>query len=413
MASPNILAAIGAALQQGSQTFGRLDYDEQERKRQDEARQAQLEQQRVQNALAARRMEQDEEQLSMQREDRTYRRIQDALEGAGPHGAVNQETYDLATPEQRNRLDVSDVGDAFATPGAGMGIGGIGLATSKQISRKPTFKEQGEIADRDREQEERTRAQGFRDHLTTPEHAAEDFDTQTRENFSHGINNMPLSSAEFDRRNKVEHDQRMAQIKAQTAWHGQVAGNKPKAVDPMLSKWLSTKAQVSDDLRATARGAIEAASSFEEAMDIMQKIDAEAERRTNEMLGPRPQTGGDATPTPSGPSAGLDPVDAFLQANPNVTVEQVRTDANIPLEAKKAILAKLMSKGPPAPPGNLRVSRAVQPQAPMLQPESSQHPPVRDMVMKLLESIKPVDRPMRDTSRPPVKVYNPHTGRVE
>jgi len=285
-----IWAALGAALQQGGNTFGRLTQEENDQKRIAEQQRIQQEQFGAQQQLQQQRHRLDVQQQAGQDKDREFRILNAALEGTAPHAEVSSDVFEKAKNfGMEGQFSVQQAGSMI--PG-GM-IGAVPLM-QQRITKNPTIEENAFLEDRKVKKESQDRLAGFQQHLASPEHGKEDFDTQTREAFSHGINNMPMGSKEFDRRQGVEHGHRMSEIGASNL--GRTGVKTPG------QKWLDNYNVIADNIRlgygaelaayakAAAEGTTEGAQGALTALRT--KIQQETDAKAQELLGPPPQHGG-------------------------------------------------------------------------------------------------------------------------
>ena len=234
MGAPNILAAIGAALQQGAGTYGRLNELERERQLQEQERQDRLRQQNMAQMNADREFNLQHQEFAAADAERKRKRIADAIEGLTPNQRVSPELFAQAKLE--------GLGDRFnVTPGVpSLNIqAGIPADLSSdtpavtpgqdEITRRPSLKEQAELTEQQNAAVDRARIEKFRAHLASPEHQNEAFDVQQAEAQANGMGNIPLSGKEFERREGIEHKNRIGEIALQNQrpYASQVNGNTP------------------------------------------------------------------------------------------------------------------------------------------------------------------------------------------
>lgn len=220
MGAPNILAAIGAALQQGVGTYGRLNELERERMLQERERQDRLEQQRIAQMNADRQFGLQRQEFEAAEGERKRKRILDAIEGLSPNQRVSPEMF--AQAKQAELQDRFSVTPGVPTLNVQDGIPVDPTSTTPAttegqdtIIRRPTLKEQGELTEQANAAADRARIEKFRSHLATPEHLKEIFDQQQQEALAAGAGSIPLSGAEFERRQGIEHRNRMGEIALQ------------------------------------------------------------------------------------------------------------------------------------------------------------------------------------------------------
>lgn len=362
MAAGNWASVLGAALGAGSQTFQQLSEQERIQRERDAARALEAQRFEAQQQQQQRQFELQQKQFESGEKDRKFRQIQAALEHSDPGQIFSQEFVNDASEfgfggrfEQKPTMTgVQNL--------PGIGFGGIALPqVEQQLARKATADETAVLEDRNHVKKQREQTEAFRAHLQTPEHLKESYDAQVAEAFSHGVNNLPMSSTEFDRRQSVEHKNRLSEIGAQNAGRIGAAGRGPGA------QWLAGYNQIEDNVRqkysaqlnALARAAADGTNPEAQPMldALTQRIQSEAETLATRLLGPMPgqaaQGGGDT---------GGDPIEQFftdnadeISSNPRGVIEEVK-NSSLPVEAKKAILARLMANGrvgaeAPAGPG--------------------------------------------------------------
>lgn len=234
MGAPNILAAIGAALQQGAGTYGRLNELERERQLQEQERQDRLRQQNMAQMNADREFNLQRQEFAAADAERKRKRIADAIEGLTPNQRVSPELFAQAKLE--------GLGDRFnVIPGVpSLNIqAGIPADLSSdtpavmpgqdEITRRPSLKEQAELTEQQNAAADRARIEKFRAHLASPEHQNEAFDVQQVEAQANGMGNIPLSGKEFERREGIEHKNRIGEIALQNQrpYASQINGNTP------------------------------------------------------------------------------------------------------------------------------------------------------------------------------------------
>jgi hypothetical protein len=250
MPSPNILAALGAALQGGQQTFTRISEQEREKKLIDQARMDRIAEQRQAALRAERDDKRQDAMLAGQQQDREQRNLMNAIEGVQGGGSVSRSLFDRAEKGGlQDMFTVKDAGSMFATPSVGMGMGGFGQTLGSQITKNTTLKEDQEATDRNIVTQEMDRKNTFRTHVGSKEHAGETFDQQVAESMSNGMGTPPLSSSEFDRREGVQNRNRLGEIAEQNKGRAGNMSNTSALVQAVLAD-PSVYAQMSKPLQA-------------------------------------------------------------------------------------------------------------------------------------------------------------------
>jgi hypothetical protein len=368
-----IWEALGAALQSGNRTYQGLKADENDRLAQDQELARRQKQQDIENAFRQQQVAQQQEQFTMQKQDRERKILESAIEHTNPSQQMNPDIIGRIqenAPELMNQITTSKAGQMQAQGGLGGGLaGGFGLMPNfvDSYTRTPTQAENNQFADREVVRDERDKKNAFRTHLQDPSHQTESFDTQTNEAFANGVNNMPMSGREFDRREGMQNAQRNKELaimypsdrfgpdKGGTG--GNTAAKQYIAGYNMIED--NIRAQYSSQLNALARASAEGVEGADEKIALLQRqINNQTKQRATELLGPNPLEGNKpAVPDPNAAAAshGVD-IDALLndsaaeiKANPQGFIQEVNADPDLPEAAKVEIRKRIAAGGARAP----------------------------------------------------------------
>lgn len=233
-----IWEALGRALQTGATSWNALSTQESEDKRRDE-------EMRRRNAEFQQQMQLSRDQFASQQAEQAAARterentrkgenIRAAIEAMSPDDLITTDNGYLAdiktfAPEQFLRLKTTQeqLPSVDVREGVPTELGGDGgkLVSEGEPYKAPTIARNPTLAEKNAIEEiaQRKKVTDFQTRMSSPEFAALPFDQAQREAASFGIQ-LPMTSAEWDRRQKVEHQNRMREIGAQTAWHGTGTG---------------------------------------------------------------------------------------------------------------------------------------------------------------------------------------------
>jgi len=351
-----IFGAFGAALQQGGRTFGALTEQENlERQRREQLAQ-QKAQFDAQFGLQQKRFDADEQ-------DRHRRIVEAAIEFKDPGSEWMPEEITRGqqhAPEMfsaRTRVQpgvpqlntVSGLGEATADNPLGVSTEGPAVTPGQdRMFRAASRKEQSEIDTQTFTQAERDRIAQFRTHAESDEHANESFDQRAREHLLHTGQQLTPDSAEWERRQALEHQQALERQRASAA------ALNPRNTPGQL--WLQGYNQIADNVRAKyssmtqalARAAAEGDANAEAKLnEVYARIARETETEASQMLGPRP--GAEAAPPPGG--AGTGTVDQIMQdfaeeiqTNPQGLLAEIAADPALTPEIKAELTQRIQTQ---------------------------------------------------------------------
>lgn len=375
MSAANIFAAIGAGLRTGANTVGALNEQERAEREREQARQDRL-------AEVAARTRIDQEQLELQRknqasldQERKARQLAAAIEGVAPDDLVDesvvQQIHDTA-PELMTRIATNKTLSAKPITGSleNLQVGPAQGGTTT-YTRKATLEEQGQKF-RMSELQKQATAKGKFEAWMAGQGKSASYDDRVAMAAQFGVDAPPKTMKDIQGEKDYEHNLRMKELGVMYPPDrfgpdrtGAGGGN------AQAKAWDLSYFKLADDVKALYMPQITALSkeaalapddkSIQAALAELQRhITEETDARATKLLGPRPGAPAGGPPAGNTPAGGDDPVERFMQdnaadikANPKGVMDEVR-NSPLPVDAKKAILARLMSVQPPpaapAPP---------------------------------------------------------------
>lgn len=364
-----IFEALGAALQRGGSTYTALK----EQESQQAERQKQLD---TENQFRQQQLQMQQEQQAAAQKERDQRVLLAAIEGVAPGKAVDPSlvaSIKAKAPELMSRIGTTKAGDMTPAAGYGLGMGMGGMVPSLEDSytRNPSQKETFDAEDQELKKNDVERKNILRTHMTSPEHAKESFDQQVSESMANGLGTPPMSATENDRRKELENKQRMKELSIM--YPPDRFGGKGGAETPegKLKLWLGAHNAIEDNVRQKYASELQAYSRADADGDpqagaklaaVHAKIAQETDALTTQMLGPNPlkgvggagASGADAPPPANGGDQQLEQFlkdnAANIAADPKGFMREVQNHPGLSVDAKKAILARLMSQSQSAAP---------------------------------------------------------------
>lgn len=300
MPSPNILAALGAALQTGGKTLGYLNEQEQEQKRREAEFKFRQEQAAMDQGNRDRAFQLDQQQFDAAEKDRRFRILQAAIEGTAPNQVVNPELVDRSKEFGLDSQFTKTEAGSFtpAMPGMGMGMGLAMPILKESYSRTPKLGETAALDAIASKRDAQDNASAFRNWMAT-EGANADFDTRAAKALSLGQEAPPLS--EKDRIAREDRDWKRRQKELNIMYpadrFGPDRGIGGSGAKGPAQQWLTAYDRIEDNTRqkygaelaAFAKAAAEGQEGAPERLaELQQRIGAEATAMMEQAFGPMP-----------------------------------------------------------------------------------------------------------------------------
>lgn len=307
-----IWQAIGAALMNGSRTFGQLNEDELQRKEREQARRDRLDEAQHRDQFESRRLDMEQKGQDLQEKERQARILSQAIEGMSPDSVAPEELVGKIksiAPELMARfspkLDIqsnvtSGVGNVLDTLGKTEPQGPSGapaMRVSQKFTRNPTLEESAAVDTLQRGRKADADKTAFEQWMAT-EGAGKSYDERAAKAASLG---MPAPPKLFkDREAEENADFKRRQKELAIMYPPDRFGPKGQPKSP-AAQWLTAYNTVEDNVRqkygaqlnALAKASADGMDGADQKLQALEeRIGTEAMSLATKIMGPMPQAPG-------------------------------------------------------------------------------------------------------------------------